>query len=71
LVGFTPGFLGKKDKNKKTIIQLEGGHKIRMQPSKIETQICACTMKNFLVYLKEIRKVINNSWTTHLKNKER
>jgi hypothetical protein len=55
----------------KTIIQLEGGNKIRRQSCKVGRQTCAGKMKKKIIFnLEEIRKVINSFWTVHLKNKE-
>jgi hypothetical protein len=51
----------------KTIIQLEGGNKIRRQSCKVGRQTCAGKMKKILFNLEEIRKVINSFWTVHLK----
>jgi hypothetical protein len=69
---YRPGFLillsrEKVKMEEKTIIQLEGGNKIRRQSCKIGWQTYACKMKIFFFYLEEIRKVINNSWIFHLK----
>jgi hypothetical protein len=55
---------------KKTSIQLKGGNKIRRQSCKIEWQTCACKTKISFFYLEEIGKIINNSWSFHLKSKE-